>query len=214
MIFTFEARWFDTSPLPDALRTWFHTLGAVETSTQTDWYLPAEDPTLNLKVRDDQLQIKRRLAGPFRRAFGPDAAGRCEQWGKWSLSLQDGPTVWSADPTGLWIRVEKIRHQISIPADRQSSLTETLPTSPPASIELELTTLKADAESAWTFCLETEGPIEGLKDTLTTAGPLLLDDPLPVELPDDQSFGYVRWLQQRPSTSLRPISDVQIPAPE
>lgn len=214
MIFTLEARWFGTPPLPDALREWFQTLGAVETYTQTDWYLPAEDPALNLKVRDDQVQIKRRLAGPFRTSFSPHAAGRCEQWGKWSFGLQDEAEVGTQDPTGLWARVEKTRHQISIPADRQSSLTNDLPTSPPVSIELELTALEAGNDSAWTFCLETEGPIDSLRDTLMTAGPLLLNDRLPVALPDDQSFGYVRWLQQLPSTSLRPLSDVQVPIGE
>ena len=212
MTFTLEARWFGSSPLPDALRDWFDTLGPVETSTQDDLYLSAEDPALNVKLRDDQLQIKRRLAGPFRRAFGPSATARCEQWVKWKFGPEvEQPSLWDDDRTGLWILVNKTRHQCTIDAEVQSTLSPDLPTSPPASIELELTTLETESESAWTFCLETEGPVSSLADTLTTAAPLLLDEQLPVALPDEQSFGYVRWLQQLPGVSTGPTPEIRVP---
>lgn len=211
MTLTLEARWFGTPPLPDTLWEWFDTLGSVRTSDQTDLYLPAEDPTFNLKLRDDQLQIKRRLADPFHTSLGPKAAGRCEQWVKWSFDLkEEDPPLWDEDPTALWVRVEKTRHQLTISPEDQPSLTADLPTSPPASIELELTTLATDDETAWTFCLEAEGPVSSLTETLTTAAPLLLNDRLPISLSTDQSFGYVRWLQQLPTTSTRPAPEVLI----
>lgn len=211
MTCTLEARWFGTPPLPSAFRKWFYTLGPVETETQTDLYLPAEDPALNLKLRDGQLQIKRRLAGPLRTPFGPKATARCEQWTKWSFGLrEETSTLWEADPTELWVAVEKTRHQISIPPEEQSSLSPDLPTTPPATIEMELTTIEVENESTWTFCLEAHGPVPSLAETLLTAGPLLLDESLPVPLPDDQSFGYVRWLQQLPSVHTRPAPEVQI----
>lgn len=212
MTFTLEARWFGPAPLPDALREWYNALGPVETSTQTDLYLPAEDPALNLKMRDDQLQIKRRLAGPLSTSFSDKASGRCEQWGKWTLDLAEPPSdLWDDDPTDLWVAVEKTRHQLSFTPDEQSDLTEALPTTPPATLEAELTTVEAMRDTAWTFCLEAEGPVPSLVDTLMTAGPIVLDDSLPVTLPADQSFGYVRWLQQRPTLTTRPASSVQIP---
>lgn len=212
MTFTLEARWFGSAPLPDALQQWFAALGAVETSTQTDLYLPAEDPALNLKMRDGQLQIKRRLAGPLSTAFSDAASGRCEQWGKWTLDLADPPVALrDDDPTDLWVAVEKTRHQLSFAPEEQSALTEHLPTTPPATLEAELTTIEAAADTAWTFCLEAEGPVASLADTLTAAGPVVLDETLPVDLALDHSFGYVRWLQQRPSVTTRPVSSVQIP---
>lgn len=211
MTLTLEARWFGTPPLPDSLRTWFKGLGTIRTSEKTDLYLPAEDPTLNLKLRDDQFQIKRRLADPFRTTLGPKAAGQCEQWVKWSFELTEESSLWEEDPTALWVPVEKTRHQLTISPEAQSSLTPDLPTTPPASIDVELTTLKADSESAWTLCVEAEGPVSSLGDTLTTAAPLLLDDRLPVTLPSDQSFGYVRWLQQLSGVSPRPAPALQIP---
>ncbi len=215
MTFTLEARWFGPSPLPAALREWFGTLGAVETSTQSDLYLPAEDPTLNLKLRNGQLQIKQRLAGPLRTSFGPRAAGRCEQWVKWRFALKESaPSLREEDPTDLWVRVEKTRHQLSISPEAQSSLAPELPTSPPATIEAELTTVEAAGQTAWTLCAETEGPVSSLTDTLHTAAPLLLDDRLPVALSPDQSFGYIRWLQQLPAVTTRPGPEIQVPRPD
>lgn len=212
MTFTLEARWFSPPPIPDALQAWFENLGTVETSTQTDLYLPAEDPTLNVKLRDQQLQMKRRLAGPLRTSFSPQAAGRCEQWGKWSFDLRnEKPSLRDQDLTGLWVPVEKTRHQLSIPPENQSSLSKDLPTAPSATIEAELTQAKANGDLQWTFCLEAEGPVPSLVDTLMAAGPQLLDDRLPVTLSDDQSYGYIRWLQQLPSVSARPAPEIQVP---
>jgi hypothetical protein len=212
MNLTLEARWFGDPPLPDTLMEWFQTLGAVETSTQTDLYLPAEDPTFNLKMRDDQLQIKRRVAGPFRKTLGPWATGACEQWSKWNFDLDEAPdALWDDDPTGLWVSLTKTRRQLTILPGAQSALTNDLPTTPSATINVELTTVEAEGDTAWTFCLETEGPVSSLADTFTTAAPLLLDESLPLTLPAEQSFGYVRWLQQRPGGPTRPTPEVQIP---
>jgi hypothetical protein len=214
MTLTLEARWFGAPPLPDALREWFSELGSIRTAEQTDLYLPAEDPAVNLKLRDNQFQIKRRLAGPFRTSLGPNAAGRCEQWVKWSFELEEAASLWDQDPTALWVPVKKTRHQLTIPPEAQSSLTPALPAAPPASIELELTTLKVDSETAWTLCIEAEGPVSSLVDTLTTAAPQLLDDRLPISLSSDQSFGYIRWLLQLPTVSRRPAPEVRISPPQ
>ena len=211
MTLTLEARWFGSSPIPTALREWFDTLGSVQTSTQNDLYLPADDPTLNVKLRDDQLQIKRRLAGPFRQTLGPSATAHCEQWVKWKFGAErERPSLWEQDPTDLWVLVQKTRHQCTIDAEAQSSLAPDLPTAPAASIEVELTALDVDSESAWTFCLEAEGPASNLGETLTTAGPVLLDERLPVVLSSDQSFGYVRWLQQLPGVSTSPAPEIRV----
>ena len=214
MTLTLEARWFGSSPLPEALSAWFDELGPVRTSEQTDLYLPAEDPSFNLKLRDNHLQIKRRLEGPFRTSLGPTAVGRCEQWVKWSFDVEETPLVWEEDPTELWVQVNKTRHQITLSPEEQSALTTELPTVPPASIEAELTTLGAGGERAWTLCLEAEGPVGSLVETLMTAAPLLLDDRLPISLSAEHSFGYVRWLQQLAAVDARPTPEVRISPPQ
>jgi len=213
MIHTLEVRWFGTPPLPPALHEWFQTLGEVQTTSQTHLYLPAEDPALNVKVRDGQLQIKRQLGGPFRKAFGTQADGHCEQWGKWSFDLAaERSVLWDDDPSNLWVAVQKTRHQLKIPAADQPSLTDALPTTPPALVAAELTTLQVQDTSAWTFCVEAEGPVESLVETLLTAAPQLLNDTPPFSLSPDESYGYVRWLQQLPTVHTRPASEIQIPS--
>jgi len=212
MTFTLEARWFGDPPLPDALAEWFQALGTVKTSTQSDLYLPADDPTFNLKVRDDQLQIKRRVAGPMRTALSPTATGTCEQWTKWHFDLDEAPdALWDDDPTGLWVSLTKTRRQLTIAPEAQSVLTGDLPTTPSATINVELTTVEAEEDAAWTFCIETEGPVSALADTFLTAAPLLLDETMPLTLPADQSFGYIQWLRQRPGGPTRPTPEIQIP---
>lgn len=212
---TLEVRWFENGPPPSGLRHWFEDLEPEPPSTWTDLYLPCEDPGLNLKVRDEKCQIKRRLAGPTRHAFGPAAVGRYEEWIKWSFDLANGPSApWDDDPTALWTPIEKMRHQRRLDAEAQSALTEALPTTPPATVMIELTTLTTLDQTAWTLCLEAEGPPSILVDTLTTAGTFLFDSELPVSLTADRSFGYVRWLQQLPSVQSGPAPELLIPMAE
>lgn len=212
---TLEVRWFENGPLPSRLRDWFEELEPEPPSTWTDVYLPCEEPGLNLKVRDVKMQIKRRLAGPTRQAFSPRAVGRYEEWIKWSFHLADGAlALEDPDPTALWTPIEKTRHQRRFDAEAQSALTEALPTTPAATVMIELTSLTTPEETAWTLCLEAEGPPSSLVDTLTTAGTFLFDSDLPVSLIADHSFGYVRWLQQLPSVQSGPAPGLLIPPTE
>lgn len=209
MTHTLELRWFFELPCPPAVRDAFEALGAVETTQQRDLYLPADDPALNLKLRNGQVQIKRRLAGPFALAVGPEAAGCAEHWGKWSLSTTaDPPSVADNDSTGLWCPVHKTRHQWSMsPSTQADQLSgHGLPTAPSAALNAELTTVAAGDARAWTLCLEAEGPVPALSDTLRTAAPLLFRR-LPLALSTEDSYGYARWLRDQPSVHLCPPSD-------
>lgn len=207
MTLSLEARWFCAEPLPSALRDWMESLDPDDPFSWTDYYLPSEDPGLNLKLRDGKVQIKRRLAGPFRQNLGTSVNGRYEQWVKWSFSVSDAPSLPDTDPTALWVPVEKTRVRHTFSETEQASLTEKLPTSPPARAQMELTEVTAATETAWTVCLEAEGPASGLSDTLTALGPALFTDEFPVSLSAEQSYGYARWLQE-----LSP--DIGRPAPE
>lgn len=209
MDFTLEARWFDSDPVPTDLREWTEALGSAEPSSWTDLYLPSSDPGFNLKLREDKVQVKRRLTEPTARSLGPTVTGQCEQWAKWSFPLDTSSSLWEDDPTGLWVAVEKTRLRQSFEPDAQRSLSDRLPTSPPARVHVELTDVRVKGETAWTFCLETEGPAAGLASTLITLGPLLLDD-FPTALSAEHSFGYVEWLQRLPTVSLAATTDVRV----
>lgn len=211
MILTLETRWFDDTPLPADLYEWFETLGSVDPSHWTDFYLPTSDPALNLKYREGKVQVKHRLAPPIRRSFGPHVTGHCEQWIKWSFPSADGsPHLREIDDTGLWLPVRKTRQRHRFTGDDQQSLSEALPTSPPAAIEIELTEISVDEETAWSLCIEAEGPAESLLDTLTGAGSALFTETFPISLSAQQSFGYVQWLQQLPPEIGHPPPEVLI----
>lgn len=212
MTHTLELRWFFEPPCPPAVRDAFETLGAVETTQQRDLYLPSEDPALNLKLRNGQVQVKRRLAGPFALAVGPEATGCAEHWGKWHLPPADDPSsVADDDPTGLWRPVHKTRHQWAMSPSAQADQLSGhgLPTAPPAMLNAELTTVAAGDAQAWTLCLEAEGPVPALSDTLRTAAPLLFGR-LPLTLSTETSYGYARWLRDQPSVRFRPNPDAVV----
>lgn len=208
MTLSLEARWFCDPPLPSALRNWVEALGPDPSFSWTDYYLPSDDPALNLKLRDNNVQIKRRLVGPFEQTFSPTVSGRSEQWVKWSFSMGNALSFPDPDPTALWVPVEKTRVRHTFSEAEQATLTDTLPTTPPAKAQLELTEVTAAAETAWTVCLEAEGPASGLRDTLTAIGPALFTDEFPVTLSAEQSYGYARWLQELPPEVGRPASEI------
>lgn len=214
MIFTLEARWFNTGPVPSELRDWFENMGSSEASKWTDLYLLTEDVSLNLKLRGKNVQVKHRLGEPLHCSLGQSVTAHCEQWVKWSFACADAPSrPWDSDPTGLWVPVHKKRRRHRLSADTQETLSEALPTSPPATVEVECTEVTVGDETAWTFCIEAEGPTQTLHDTLTQAGRALLSDQFPVSLPAEQSLGYVEWLQGLSLDLERPSPDVLI-APE
>ncbi|MFB6229699.1 MAG: hypothetical protein ABEL04_00970 [Salinibacter sp.] len=215
MTITLEARWFGDAPPPRSLQDWIGQLDPETHETWTDFYLLSEDPGLNLKARDNKIQVKRRLAGPTACTFGPGVSGHYEQWVKWSFDREtEGAGPWSENSTGLWIPTRKTRHQRTFDAEAQSMLASALPIHPAVKVKMELTTFVVSEKEAWTLCLETEGPPEGLADTLSAAGEALLDADFPVPLAADQSLGYVRWLQRHPEVQPRPIPELLVTKPE
>lgn len=205
---TLEVRWFKSSPLPDAVQEWFENLDPDAASTWTDVYLPSEDAGYNVKVREDMLQIKRRRTEPVSHTFAPPVTGRYEQWKKWSFDLAEQAPDPSTDTDAeMWIPIEKTRRQRTYDPEWQAKLGRGLPTSPTTTVLIELTTLTTPRETAWTLCLEAEGPPSRLSEPLLAAGDTLFDTDFPLSLTADESFGYVRWLQQLPSVRKGALSE-------
>ena len=61
---TIETRWFYAGRLPAAVLAWFEALGPApdEQPARTDHYLQPTDAGLNVKLREGQLEAKRREA--------------------------------------------------------------------------------------------------------------------------------------------------------
>lgn len=209
---TLEVRWFRNGAPPSPLRDWLQELAPDPPHAWTDTYLPTDDPGLNLKVREDKVQIKRRTAGPAKRSFTSRVAGHVERWTKWSFNLATA----RVDPVerergDLWIPVEKTRQQREFDAEGLQAMGIDTGTDLDAMVLVELTTLVVRERPAWTLCLEAEGPDEHLDDTFATASRSLLQAEFPIPLSMEQSFGYVQWLQQLPDVAIEPPETISLP---
>jgi len=197
---------------PRALEEWFTGLGATDTSTRTDLYLAPADPSLDLKLRggeSESLEVKRRLAGPDRRTFGPEVAGNVEQWYKWSFPLAHAPGLRTDDRTGLWRPVEKIRVLYAFAAAELRSFVGDLADTTAAHVELTAVTTRS--ETAWTCGVEAAGSPGETEDVLAAAGAELFGPDFPVDLPVERSIGYAAWLG-RLDAETGPAAEVLVPS--
>ena len=213
-----EVRWFGTGPLPTDLSTWISDLAPTDpapsdAARRTDLYFPPLDPTFNLKLRGgdaDAVEVKYRLGSRTRHTFGPDVTGTVEQWYKWSFPLDYAPSLWSADRTGLWLPVEKMRllylFEQSVLRSLDPRLSET-----DATAHVEVTEVTALSTTGWTCGVEAAGGPAELEDVLDAVGDVLFDESFPVELGADQSLGYVEWLR-RLSGDVSPNAGVRLPS--
>ena len=180
-----EVRWFGRGEIPDAIESWFAGLTSAspdgpdpETETRTDRYLAPTSDALGVKLREGQVEAKRRDA-----VLAPLAAvvdglaesvgeAEVELWTKWSFPLAE-----AVDEIGdAWVAVAKARRQRH--ADECA---------------LELSRLEVEGEAWWSVCLEASGPdpnaalAGAARRWLATAPPL----------PESQALGYPAWLRSR-----------------
>lgn len=215
MATTLEVRWFRKSTPPSEVRNWIDTLDPNPLRTWTDVYLPSSDTGLNVKVRDDKLQIKRRTAGPTPHTFTAEITGHLERWTKWSFELADTDTDPRAHEAGRhWIAVRKRRRRCCLTPEDPGPIGDRLQPEWDATVYVELTTLSTESHGAWTLCVEVEGPSETLIDAFAQAGPKLLNANVPIPLPEEDSYGYVRWLENLPDPDADSADSISLPSPE
>lgn len=127
---TVEVRWFGRGTVPPAVDAWFGALGpAVEPEVRTDRYLRPASDALGLKLREGQIEAKRREAVLGQRVAGAEM----EAWTKWSFPLAAHPDV----PAEEWLAVVKARRQRRAPG-----------------CTLELSRLSVGGQDGWSVCLE------------------------------------------------------------
>jgi hypothetical protein len=153
---------------------------------------------MNVKLREGKVQTKHRLDAPSAIRFGSDVRGSRERWVKWSFSLNGSHDLLDDDPTGLWVPVHKERLQLSLDADDQRDRIDERIGFEPEEAALELTTVSARGETAWTVCMESEGDPDGLAETLRHAGDHLMQQ-IPRSMDGERSFGYAQWIRSNVS---------------
>jgi len=196
MIDTLEARWFVTGRPPSSVVDWMQTIGAQPESARTDLYLLSDDPAVNVKLREGQVQTKHRMGERTRVQFCNTVSGIQERWVKWCFpTVEQHHDLFDDDPTGLWVPVHKERMQREIEPDEQNQLFDHLIEADPAVGKVELTEVRSGDHEAWTICVEAEGRPEALPGTIQQIGNYLFDQGSPPDLSRDHSFGYTYWLQ-------------------
>ena len=173
-----EVRWFGRGEIPPPVEAWFAGLGArPETETRTDRYLAPTSDALGVKLREGQVEAKRRQSTLDRLAVGETAA-TVELWAKWSFPLAE-PVEEIGDD---WVAVTKSRRQ------RHAE-----PAGEAGECALELSRLAVDGQAWWSVCLEATGP-DPAAALADAAGRWLAGAP---PLPASEARGYPAWLRMR-----------------
>lgn len=193
---TLEVRWFYEGTPPASVVDWFMTFDPEKQSDREDLYLISNDPSLNVKLREEKIQLKRRSGDRVSTHFHDRVSGHREFWQKWSFPLtDDSPDLFTDDPSGLWLPVTKSRYQREYEPDEQRALLDTLDEPDPADALVELTQVTSGPHTAWTICMEAEGRAEALPGTLRQMGHYVFNQGTPPALDPSYSHGYVRWLE-------------------
>ncbi len=177
---THEVRWFWRGPISDAVEAWFAALGpAAEVESRTDRYLEPVSDALGVKLREGNVEAKRREGEDGRIAAGPVEAV-VERWAKWSFSLVETPV-----PDDGWVTVVKTRRQ-------------RIRRAPTAACALELATLEVDGGTWTSVCLEAHGPDPDARRAVLAHGARTwLDRPDAPPLPAHTAMSYPAWLRSR-----------------
>jgi hypothetical protein len=187
-----EVRWFVEGGLPPEVTDWYEdAVGLADWQERTDRYIrPAAEGGLNVKWREGQLEVKRRIevVGP---ASWGGAAGTVERWRKWSFHLSDESPLAA---TGRdWIAVTKHRTVRTL-TFREDRLVLTKPREVlQHGCTVELAEVTVQHASWWSVCLEAFGPDAEARALLEqTASRVFAENPPP--LAAEQSLNYVDWL--------------------
>ena len=179
---TAEVRWFRPGEVPADVRAWFDGLGPeTEPQSRTDCYLAPASAALGVKLREGQVEVKRRGG-----VWAPLTTGRSEapveSWTKWSFALAEA--VGGAPETeDDWVAVQKTRWQ------RHAG-----------ECALELSRVEVAGVPWWSVCLEATGPdADARRAALAEAARQWLgaDDAPALTAADAQ--GYPAWLLARPT---------------
>jgi len=194
---TLEVRWFYDGTPPSTVVDWFMDLDPEQESEREDLYLISNDPSLNVKLREEKIQLKRQSGERTGAQFHDRVRGHREFWQKWSFPLtDDAPDLFTEDPSGLWLPVTKSRYQRKYKPAEQRSLLAPLVEPDPADALVELTQVTSGPHRAWTICMEAEGRAEVLPGTLRQMGLYVFNQGTPPALEPARSYGYVHWLEQ------------------
>ena len=155
-----EVRWFVPEPIPEIIK-WFgdRRLSLDEASSRTDFYQQIGTDALGIKLREGQVECKKRLNQWGVHEFMPSVRGVLEEWHKWSFRIEKSDTeaeniLHHASPG--WIPVKKER--IGIKAVKGNGWSYVpMAEFPSNGIQIEYTRITVSGQVYYSFCLESFG---------------------------------------------------------
>ncbi|MBD1939192.1 hypothetical protein H6F73_18060 [Microcoleus sp. FACHB-68] len=202
MFATAELRWFYQGILPNEMINWFQSERAGAQlelpEEREDLYLYAAGcEYLNIKLREERLEVKWRQAELGELSFGNAGEGKAEKWVKWICEAPPAQSLITAVPmeTGEWMRVKKSRMQrqyqvlsdesiISVPMDAEIN----------QGCTVELTQLNVNGEAWWSLAFEAFGEDENLITPLHEVVEWVAKTYRGLPVQTASSYGYPKWL--------------------
>lgn len=187
---TQEIRWFSTSKLKsieESFQNEFKDYVIDESRIDTYLHTPCSD--INLKLRDNLLEIKKRTSTPRSRIKIGKSSGYLENWIKWQIDSE-----LALHSPEHWHEVKKYRKLVYFNSEGQLTLAET--GVKPAAMQVEYTQLSID--DTISFSLAVEWTIEKTETHCDILKNLLREDGLILR----QSMGYPEYLATISKTPL------------
>jgi hypothetical protein len=202
MYLTAEVRWFYWGAAPRAVLDWLGQCSNLPDAQppRTDHYLRLPgNVSLGIKLREGQIEVKRRLRQRGTAHFGENVVGVVEHWRKWSFPIS-APEPDSGNwltPVSSWIAVDKARRLRRFRLASDGTVSQvTLDRMPERGCEFELSEVRAGGGRWWSVCFEAFGEEERLEDSLYAVSTILFTPAWPVAMGEDDSLGYPEWIDR------------------
>jgi hypothetical protein len=193
---TLETRWFFPGSIPTEMKSWFSTLGTpLVQPPRTDLYLLGAGEALGIKLREGQIEVKKRISQYGETRFTPQICGVVEGWIKWSFMAAQNP-VNELLEDGQWLAIQKARQIHYYHLNDNGKIEHSQPREFPAcGGGLELTSLHRAGQACWTVGVEVFGPAQTLQAFLANIIQHAQLTSAKISLVCEHSYSYPFWLQ-------------------
>lgn len=155
-----EIRWFKKS-IDESIIKWFNkeNINFQNVESRVDHYLilPGNE-TLNIKLREGNIEIKQRISQPAEVELNPALKGYLENWEKWSFHIESGNTLLDVIPKNSenrWVEISKTRLGLKyVLNDGSNYILIPISENVPSGCQIEYSRVVLNQETWYSFNLE------------------------------------------------------------
>lgn len=195
---TLEVRWFLRGQIPETIAQDFHQGTIVPPlEKREDWYLQLpHNEELGIKLRENKVEIKKRVDDRGTRQLSEHVAGQLEEWVKWGFGSDIENQLFLEHAFQQeWIAIKKSRQQKTYQILNQK-ITEVI--DPACPIErgcnLELATLEMQNQTWFSLGFEAFGERDRLQETFDQVVHYVLKNSQFSTLQAENSYSYPGWI--------------------